>query len=616
MRWGNPRPQDLRIESKAKQKSKNKLTKTGYWEKENMAYCICRISKLKSGGSITASEQHTLRQRETPNADLSQENERFISYPYTPPDTSLEKEVFARIGEQKIRKDAVLCVEILLTASPEYFRPDDHGKAGKWDADQLDQWKQSNRQWLDQKFGDRIVRAELHLDESTPHIHAYLVPLDDKGKLNCKSHFGGRVKLSQFQDSYAQAMQPIGLERGIKGSRAKHTEVKEYYAAVVKEPDQSLTPQEIHHQLADRQRIIKENIQLEQTAKAISRTNEQLQQQVQQLQSQVKTQQRETENWQQKYQATVNQLRTIPLTQVAHELGLDPDPKDKHKWRNEQHTLNITGSKFYDFKSMQGGGGAIDLVMYLEQCRFGEAVHWLKNHFGGGQTLQTITQQTIQTIQEKPQKQFIAPEPNQDHWPAIRDYLTQTRKLPEQQIQHLHDQGLIYADEHQNAVFLRRSFEGTTTGASLRGTAGKNNQFKGLAAGTRRSQGWFYIESGHEGPIQRAVLCESAIDCLSYQTLYPPEEKTIYLSTDGAGYVPTEQLQQYPKITLALDNDAAGQQMAQKLKRDLPQVKIQAPENKDWNQDLKFAVEGLTQLMQKVTVKYQRPYGQSFGISL
>lgn len=582
-----------------------------------MAYCICRISKLKSGGSITASEQHTLRQRETPNADLSQENERFIGYPYTPPDTSLEKEVFARIGDQKIRKDAVLCVEILLTASPEYFRPDDHGKAGKWDADQLDQWKQSNRQWLDQKFGDRIVRAELHLDESTPHIHAYLVPLDDKGKLNCKSHFGGRVKLSQFQDSYAQAMQPIGLERGIKGSRAKHTEVKEYYAAVVKPPDHSLTQQEIHHQLADRQRIIKENIQLEQTAKAISRTNEQLQQQVQQLQQQVQIQQQETATWQQKYQATVNQLRTVPLIQVAYELGLDPDPKDKHKWRNEQHTLNITGSKFYDFKSMQGGGGAIDLVMYLEQCRFGEAVHWLKDHFGEGGALQTITQQTEQTIQEKPQKPFIVPERNQDNWPDVKDYLTQTRKLPEQQIQRLYDQGLIYADEHQNAVFLRRSFEGEITGASLRGTAGKNNQFKGLAAGTRRSQGWFYTESDHEGPIQQVVLCESAIDCLSYQTLHPPEEKTIYLSMDGTGYVPTEQLQQYPKITLALDNDAAGQQMAQKLKDDLLQVQIQTPEDKDWNQDLQVEMQRMQVILDR---KYQEKQtikpSQSQGFSL
>jgi len=34
-------------------------------------------------------------------------------------------------------------------------------------------------------------------------------------------------------------------------------------------------------------------------------------------------------------------------------LGLDPDPKDKYKWGNEDHTINITGSKFYDFKPLK-----------------------------------------------------------------------------------------------------------------------------------------------------------------------------------------------------------------------------------------------------------------------
>lgn len=173
-----------------------------------MAYYICRIAKLKNSGAISASEQHTLRQRETPNADLTKHNERFIGNP--PRTTTLEQEVFHRIGEQKIRKDAVLCVEILMTASPEYFRPQDQGKTGKWDSQQLEVWKQAHHQWLNQTFGDKIVRAELHLDEATPHIHAYLVPLDQKGKLNCKSYFGGRAKLSQFQDSYGLAMSACG----------------------------------------------------------------------------------------------------------------------------------------------------------------------------------------------------------------------------------------------------------------------------------------------------------------------------------------------------------------------------------------------------------------------
>ncbi len=566
-----------------------------------MAYSICRIAKLKNGGAITASEKHTLRQRETPNADLKIENERFIGPSPSFLSPSLEQEVFARIGEQKIRKDAVLCVEILLTASPEYFRPDEQGRAGKWDAQQVSAWKQANHQWLGEKFDDRLVRAELHLDEVTPHIHAYLVPLDERGKLNCKSIFGGREKLSKFQDSYAQAMAPLGLERGIKGSRATHTQIKDYYAAVTKESDLTLSQEEIHQQLADRQRVLKEKVALEHTAKGLVQEKERLEQHLQTLQIELQAQQQQALTWRTKYQALMSQMRELPLAQVAHELGLDPDPKDKHKWRDEDHTINITGTKFYDFKEFKGGGGAIDLVMYLEHSNFREAIQWLHDHFGESATLQTVKKQTHEVIAERPQKPFISPEVAEDNWQQVRTYLTNSRRLPAQLVDQLHQQGLVYADAQQNAVFLRRSFEGEIMGASLRGTSGQNNTFKGLAPGTRRSQGWFYTVAGgrEQDPIQQVVLAESAIDVLSYQTLHPPEEKTLYLSTDGVGYVPLEQLQQLPQITIALDRDQAGEQMRERLRQDLPQAKRHASTNKDWNEDLKAYLEASQQQMRE-----------------
>src|SRR6476659_9751760 len=46
----------------------------------------------------------------------------------------------------------------------------------------------------------------------------------------------GRIKLSKLQDSYAAALAPLGIERGVKGSKATHTKVKEYYQAVNSEP--------------------------------------------------------------------------------------------------------------------------------------------------------------------------------------------------------------------------------------------------------------------------------------------------------------------------------------------------------------------------------------------
>ncbi len=208
-----------------------------------MPNAIARITKLKQA-NLAGSEQHTHRTRATPNADATKPNRRLMDAGET---MSLTELVRSRIGPQPIRKNAVLCVEILLTASPEYFRPEAPGQAGEWRGDRLEQFQWAVQDWLTQTYGDRIVRAELHLDEATPHIHAYLVPLDERGKLNCRGLFGDRAKPRQFQDSYAQALEPLGLSRGIRGSRATYTQVKEYYEAVTQSPDLTLDMAAIHH---------------------------------------------------------------------------------------------------------------------------------------------------------------------------------------------------------------------------------------------------------------------------------------------------------------------------------------------------------------------------------
>lgn len=67
-------------------------------------------------------------------------------------------------------------------------------------------------------------------DLDTPHIHVLLVPLDGRGKLNCRALFGGsKHTLSALQTDYAQAVASIGIERGIENSRAEHQKVSQYY---------------------------------------------------------------------------------------------------------------------------------------------------------------------------------------------------------------------------------------------------------------------------------------------------------------------------------------------------------------------------------------------------
>jgi Plasmid recombination enzyme. len=45
---------------------------------------------------------------------------------------------------------------------------------------------------------------------------------------------GGRKLLSDMQTDFANRVSHIGLERGIEGSRAKHTKIKEHYAEIQK----------------------------------------------------------------------------------------------------------------------------------------------------------------------------------------------------------------------------------------------------------------------------------------------------------------------------------------------------------------------------------------------
>ena len=69
----------------------------------------------------------------------------------------------------------------------------------------------------------------MHLDETTPHIHAVVFPENAKGRLCAKDWLGGADKLSAMQDSYARSMEGLKLERGVKGSKARHMDIRQWY---------------------------------------------------------------------------------------------------------------------------------------------------------------------------------------------------------------------------------------------------------------------------------------------------------------------------------------------------------------------------------------------------
>lgn len=188
-----------------------------------MAFAIMRHEKLKTGAPINGSVSHITRSRQTPNADPARRHlNRTIVGPADTDPKAIRKAIEERTPA-KYRKDAVRVLEFLISASPEWFK----------DAPQerIDQYFDKAVEWLRSEFGnENVVSAVQHNDETTPHMHALVVPVDpDSGRLNAKGWVGGRAKNRNMQSRFADWMSPFGVERGKPRPGRKHTKVSDWY---------------------------------------------------------------------------------------------------------------------------------------------------------------------------------------------------------------------------------------------------------------------------------------------------------------------------------------------------------------------------------------------------
>lgn len=202
---------------------------------------ILRIQKLKTFAQISGVERHNSRQNPPENADHGKEDIQLFGEESV---VDKIKSILASYGINP-RKNAVLAVEYVLTASPEAFQEP---------SIDLENWYNSNIVFLKKKHGPGLVSVWLHLSESTPHLHALVTPIrkkpDGSVKLCARDFFGGRQKLSSLQTQYAKAMAKFGLERGQEKSTAKHKDIKVFYKEL---------NQRVENSKKDIQRVLREN---------------------------------------------------------------------------------------------------------------------------------------------------------------------------------------------------------------------------------------------------------------------------------------------------------------------------------------------------------------------
>ena len=212
-----------------------------------MGYISIQINKAK-GSADTGASDHIERKTTPKNADPTRThfNRELVEFPDGVADRTeaISHRIRTAGIRRKITPDQVRAIRIVLSGTHEDMaRVQDEGRLGEWCDDNL--------QWLHRTFGrENTVSAVLHMDEHTPHIHATVVPIvtGERRKAKKKQAEGRRTyrkkanavrlcandlltreRLVSYHDSYAVTMAKYGLQRGIRGSEARHTTTAQYY---------------------------------------------------------------------------------------------------------------------------------------------------------------------------------------------------------------------------------------------------------------------------------------------------------------------------------------------------------------------------------------------------
>ena len=212
-----------------------------------MSYAVLHI--IKANSSLNSIAKHIERTAHPENADPARTHlNRYNLVEYPDGITGLAAAVEHRISNsgitRKISDRQVRCLNLVMTS-------DNEGMQKIIDSGKLDEWIDDNIKWARDTFGgDNVVGAALHMDERTPHLHIAVVPIvtaERKKKAReatakkryrtkaanrprlCADDIMERGKMSRYQDIYAEAMAKYGLERGIRGSEARHIGQHEYY---------------------------------------------------------------------------------------------------------------------------------------------------------------------------------------------------------------------------------------------------------------------------------------------------------------------------------------------------------------------------------------------------
>jgi hypothetical protein len=618
---------------------------------------VARLAKVSGFGTVAKMGAHHARTRPTLNADPARLalNEWLVQ----PADGDLVAAVKARIaaaeelrreaataaGEKaprKRRSDAVLAVEVVLTASPEFFRPERPWEPGTYERERLAAWREASMAWLRERYGDRLVSAVLHLDEATPHIQAVFVPLTEDNRLCAKEVVGGPAELHRFQDSIGAAMAPLGIERGMEGSVALHTDADEYYALVnrpraqapvveldpvpllgrerwreeqvaklqaqmeeaVRDADAKATAAELDREkvrnlpgiIADVKAdavmtILDARADADARVEAAERTAEEARQAAAEAERKAQAAQEAAQTaadaLKAERKAAADRVRQTPLETVLKAAEWQPDAQDPRYWTGPGSRVRVDGPRScWDEARGKGAKNAIDLAKLLTGRSYEDAVAWLGEAVGREEA-QAAARAAADDLAEDLPEPFQSSVPYEEVWPTVRQDVVQRWRLSERLVDRFKQLGLLIPRPRGFQLAMRDP-RGTIVGAELYDRAG----FLGLFRRSRRDRGGVRFNRGPRGAPRDVFLVENGRDVLSLAELVRPDSDREQVFASTAGARPRvawlrELLERGGRLFVAYNANPASEQAAQAIMAQYPTISARwVPKRADWNAQL------------------------------
>ena len=185
-------------------------------------HAILRFAKYK-GPEISRIEAHNERTKETyasnPDVDTARSKQNFH---LVTPERKYRAEAERQIAQAgcRTRSDSVRVVEVLFTASHDFFKGKSKGEIRAF-------FEECMTFLARRQDPATYLSAVVHMDEKTPHMHLSFVPLTADGRLSAKEIVGNRQKLTQWQDAFWEHMvqKYPDLERGESASKTGHTHI-------------------------------------------------------------------------------------------------------------------------------------------------------------------------------------------------------------------------------------------------------------------------------------------------------------------------------------------------------------------------------------------------------